>query len=282
MPARIEKSSKSPSFSICAAGRCPARATGTAAPRSERRDPDRAAAPTRVGGRCRGRRRRASSARARRRMSGLGMRQQRPQRRVPALASAALRAGRARSGPPTGSLAASLSPQRVGRRTLEHRRRRPLRIEAMAMDAVLNGADVRRPQPPRDDDPHGDQHQVDRRRAAQIEPEAGEHEEPVRQQPKTTAPTASATRLTTMSMAFLTDARSWAERQIQELVGRLVDREPEPLIEGVGDEHRPERRRQHDQGGAERRAPAAAPGSSPPARTGAAPGSVSEQLHAGS
>ena len=94
-----------------------------------------------------------------------------------------------------------------------------------------------------------------------------------------TAPTASATRLTTMSMAFLIGtALLRRQRQIEQLVGRLVHREAEALVEGVGEQDRPERREQQDERAARARASAAGAGSSPPRRTAAAPGPAQQQL----
>ena len=66
--------------------------------------------------------------------------------------------------------------------------------------------------------------------------------------PSSTAPTASATRLTTMSMALLIWTRCWrSQRQVEQLVGRLVERESEPLVERIGQQDTSRTPEQQDQ-----------------------------------
>ena len=88
MPARIEKSAKSPSVSICASGSMPALAReDRAAPRCARRGQDRAAARPHPARSRRRRRRRAAPGRGGGRR--LGVQQQCAQRRMPALGALA-------------------------------------------------------------------------------------------------------------------------------------------------------------------------------------------------
>ena len=64
---------------------------------------------------------------------------------------------------------------------------------------------------------------------------------------------ASAIRLPTMSSAFLIACRcARRNRQVEQLVGRLVDREAQPLVGGVGEQHRQEDREHERQRAAER------------------------------
>ena len=126
MPARIEKSSKSPSSWICGSGSTRiSRVTGTAAPRCGRRGRDRAAARPRAADRRDRRPRAAAPARA----AGCRLRMRAAARAAPAAscASAAPRAARARSGPRPDSPPASFGAQRLGRRPLERASRRRAR-----------------------------------------------------------------------------------------------------------------------------------------------------------
>ena len=83
----------------------------------------------------------------------LRVQQQRAKRRMPALGPLPFQQARARSGLPSGSVAAELVAQRVRGGALEHRRGGPLGVHAMAMDAVLDGADIGGAEPPGDGDP---------------------------------------------------------------------------------------------------------------------------------
>ncbi len=118
----------------------------------------------------------------------------------------------------------------------------------MPVNAVLNRADVLRAQPPRQRQPDADGHEIDRRRAAQIEVQAGQHEEALRQQPEQHRADAIGDAIDDDVDGVLDRGPiAGRNRQVEELVGRLVDGEPQPLIEAVGEQHAPECRRQQDE-----------------------------------
>ena len=93
---------------------------------------------------------------------------------------------------------------------------------------------------------------VDGRRAAQPEPEAGNHAETLRRQPQEERATAVGDTIDhDVDRVLERDALRRRNRKIEELVAGLVDRESESLIEGVGHEHGPQPRQQPDEGGPE-------------------------------
>ena len=107
---------------------------------------------------------------------GIGMRQQRAQRRMPL--ARLLPFDEIERVADLGQIGGGeLRREHVGRGAFGHRRGAALRVETMPVNAVLNGADVLRPHPPRQRQPDADGHEIDRRRAAQIEVQAGQHEE---------------------------------------------------------------------------------------------------------
>ena len=115
------------------------------------------------------------------------------------------------------------------------------------MDALVDRPDVLAAQPPRDADPHRDEDHVDRRRAAQAEPETGNPGEPLRREAEEQRPAAIRDAVDDdVDRVLERDALRRRNRQIEQLVARLVDREAEPLVEGVGDEHGPEPGHQPD------------------------------------
>ena len=183
---------------------------------------------------------------------GLGMQQQRAQRRLPAARLLHLEQSE-RVADLRRVAARQLRAQRLGRRLFDRGRGRALGVEAMAMDALVDRPDVLGPQAPRHADPDRDEHQVDRRRAAQPEAEPGNQaEEALGREPEEHRAAAVGDAVADdVDRVLERDALRRRDRQIEQLVARLVDREAEALIEGVRQEHRPERREQPDERRAE-------------------------------
>ena len=109
------------------------------------------------------------------------------------------------------------------------------------MDALVDRPDVLAAQPPGDANPQRDEEHVDRGRAAQAQPEAGNQREPLRRDAEQQRPATIRDAVDDDVDGVLErDALAGRNRQIEQLVARLVHREPEPLIEGVGEEHGPQ------------------------------------------
>ena len=87
---------------------------------------------------------------------GLGMMQQHAERRLPAPGLLHLEQPE-RVADLRRVAARELRAQRLGGGLLDRRRRRPLGVEAMAMDALVDRPDVLAAQPPRDADPQRDE-----------------------------------------------------------------------------------------------------------------------------
>ena len=154
---------------------------------------------------------------------GIGMRQQRPQRRMPL--ARLLPFDEVERVADLGQIGGrKLRREHVRRGAFGHRRGAALGVETMAVNAVLDRADILRAQPPRQRQPDRDGHEVDRRRAAQIEMQAGQHEEALRQQPEHHRADGVGDAIDDDVDGVLDrGAIAGRNRQIEQLVGRLVD-----------------------------------------------------------
>ena len=124
------------------------------------------------------------------------------------------------------------------------------RIETMTVDAVVNGAHVLEPKPPGDCEPAGQQHDVERGGPANPDVQAGQAGEPARREPEEHAAGRIAGAVE-HDIDGVLDAgpRGGGDRQIQQLVRRLVDGKAQPLVECIRHDDRPERRQQQNGGG---------------------------------
>jgi hypothetical protein len=136
----------------------------------------------------------------------------------------------------------------AGRQRVARGRRVALVVEAVAVDRVLDGAHVFDAQPPDEQRPRGDQHQVGGGRAAHAEPEPAQHEETLRRKAQEDGARRVREAVDDDVDRRLDDAAlGLRDRQVQQLVRRLVHREAEPLVEAGREQHRPEHGHQDDQ-----------------------------------